>query len=143
MVEQNHNYDLDEKDMDVLRVAVSHDDATTTTMRENIEWITQTNQVRYRAERLDQLGLVNFEKVDGRWVVNSTQQGDVLVDNKPKPLDERVERLEAKLESVQKHLVANDAVLREYARLFESVGIDVDVDQIKANALDIDLDDRQ
>jgi DNA-binding MarR family transcriptional regulator len=141
--------ELEPRDREVLSVLVAHGGETTTSsLRDHIEWMIQPSQSSYRVDKLSDLGLVSATSgvSDGSYVtrrVQLTDSGREYVDNHDietgdPDLSHRLDRLEAKNKSIQKQVAAQQAVIDEVERIFDDLGINMEVEQIMRESVEIE-----
>lgn len=112
-------------------------------VRERIPWMKQPSQSSYRFSKLEDLGLLNTEPKqistdripptmvtltpDGERVVASN---DLLQYANPETITQRLNKLEAKNKSLQKQVAAQQAVIEEVERIFDDLGVNMNVEKI-------------
>jgi hypothetical protein len=141
--------DLEQRDREVLSVLVAHGGETTTsTLRDHIGWMDQPSQSSYRVDKLSDLGLVSATSgvSDGSYVtrrVRLEDGGRKYVDNHDietgnPDVSHRLDRLEAKNKSLQKQVAAQQAVIEEVERIFDDLGVNMNVEQIMRDSVKIE-----
>lgn len=140
---------IEPRDREVLSVLDAYDGETTTsTLRENIEWMDQPSQSSYRVDKLVDMGIVSATSgvSDGSYVtrrVSLTDTGREYLDNHDivtgePDLSHRLNRLEAKNKSLQKQVAAQQAVIEEVERIFDDLGVNMNVEQIMRDSVKIE-----
>ncbi|GAA0532538.1 hypothetical protein ABNG02_00890 [Halorubrum ejinorense] len=140
---------IEQRDREVLSVLVEQGGETTTsTLRDRILWMNQPSQSSYRLDKLDDMGLVSATSgvSDGSYVtrrVQLTDSGREFVDNHDietgdPNCEDRLNKLEAKNKSLQKQVAAQQAVIDEIERVFDDLGINMNVEKIMRDAVEIE-----
>lgn len=136
---------VEQRDEDVLAVLADTGETTTSTLRDRLDWMDTPAQSSYRIDKLEDLGLV--ETTDG--VQNGqpvTRRVDITLDgldytdsndieHERLSLEQRIERLEAEKDKMRRRMEAQQAVIDAYQTAFDSIGIEIEVEDIMMDEL--------
>jgi hypothetical protein len=108
----------------------------------------QPSQSSYRVDKLDDVGLVSATSgvQNGEYVtrrVSLTSSGREYIDTHDietgvPDIETRLNKIEAKNKSIQKQVATQQAVIEEVERIFDDLGVNMNVEQIMRDSVEIE-----